>query len=271
MLGEANPELVVDETRHDRQARQRRRHRRARHGLRARQHDRRRAARSGSGTSSNDRAGIARFRANDLADAPDEPDLGQRRALRLPGDLGLRPDHQRVEPDARHPPDRRRQRHAERRSSRSTSSTSRARRTARPTTSRSTRPTRPARRSSSTSRTASRRRWSRSATSRPAAIANSDIVLEGRLTTPHRRDDRRHDREPDRHDDHRQPARQHHRQPTARPFLLLRTNVLTLNADGGSIGTHTRSTGGVITARAPIPRRADPVRRRGERPAADRR
>ena len=36
-------------------------------------------------------------------------------------------------------------------------------------------------------------------------------------------------------------------------FLLLRTNVLTLNADGGSIGTHTRSTGGVITARAPIP------------------
>ncbi len=39
----------------------------------------------------------------------------------------------------------------------------------------------------------------------------------------------------------------------ARPFLLLRTNVLTLNADGGSIGTHTRSTGGVITARAPIP------------------
>ena len=40
--------------------------------------------------------------------------------------------------------------------------------------------------------------------------------------------------------------------PTA-SFLLLRTNVLTLNAVGGSIGTHTRSTGGVITARAPIP------------------
>ena len=39
----------------------------------------------------------------------------------------------------------------------------------------------------------------------------------------------------------------------ARPFLLLRTNVLALNADGGSIGTHTRSTGGVITARSPIP------------------
>ena len=42
-------------------------------------------------------------------------------------------------------------------------------------------------------------------------------------------------------------------------FVLLRTNVLTLNADGGSIGSHTVSTtsgatkGGVITGRAPVP------------------
>jgi hypothetical protein len=35
-------------------------------------------------------------------------------------------------------------------------------------------------------------------------------------------------------------------------FQLLRTNVLTLNADGGSIGTHTTSNG-VITSRRPIP------------------
>ena len=82
-------------------------------------------------------------------------------------------------------------------------------------------------------------------------VANSDIVLEGRLTTP-------------------QPGEatdvtienpigttiidnQRGSILAAPGFRLLRTNVLTLNAVGGSIGTHTRSTGGVITARAPIP------------------
>ncbi|HKJ56179.1 MAG TPA: hypothetical protein VJ978_09355, partial [Nitriliruptoraceae bacterium] len=46
----------------------------------------------------------------------------------------------------------------------------------------------------------------------------------------------------------------------SRPFLLLRTNVLELTADSdllagrtGSIGTHVRSTSGVITSRRPIP------------------
>ena len=169
----------------------------------------------------NDRAGIVRFRANDLADAPDEPDLGQRRALRLPGDLGLRPDHQRVEPDPRHPPHRRGQRHAD--------ADHHDQRRARPGPGgqpgqqrlRSTSPTRRARRSSSTSRTASRRRAIEIRNTQTGATANSDIVLAGQLSGD---GERRHDQQPDRHDDHRQPARQRHGR--RRSFLLLRTNVL---------------------------------------------
>ena len=59
-----------------------------------------------------DGSGVARFRQNTfLFDTP-APDLGQRRAVRLPGDVEPRPDHQLFRPPADHAPDRRRQRYA---------------------------------------------------------------------------------------------------------------------------------------------------------------
>ena len=173
--------------------------------------------------------------------------------------------------DARHAPDRRRQRRQQRRSSRSPSTTSPARSTARRTTE-SIGETR-----SSGSHVRVRHQAQLRPTLveirnlQPGAIAASNIVLDGparrRRTTGEATDVTIENPIGTTIVDNR--ARQHRRQLARREplllepaFLLLRTNILTLNADGGSVGEHVTVERRDHRCAAPVPVELDPVRGR---------
>ena len=139
-------------------------------------------------------------------------DLGQCRPLRLPGDLGLRPDPQLVRPQARHAPDRRGQRREQR-------------------DHQDRRQPRPGRRRQPGEQPVDQRerrirldvRVRHRAQLRADARRDPEPPAGQRRELRHRprgppdgravgRGSRRHDREPDRDDDRRQPPRQHRRQ-----------------------------------------------------------
>ena len=265
MLGEPNPELTVDASGTDHEARQRHRQGRERRLLRLGETIQ--GNRIEVGDIQYDSSGVARFRANSpVSGATGQRDLGQRRPVRLPGDVGLRPDLQLLAQDPRHAPDRRRERRPER------ARHDRRRPhpvpvTAWPTTRRSPRTAARARRSSGTSSTRSSGRSSRSTTSSrarsrrrtscsPASSArrrptDTDSTIENPIGTTIVTNERGSVIVSS-------TVESSHVEP---PFLLLRTNILTLNADGGSVGEHTTSNGVVIGAPSD-PGRADPVRGR---------